>query len=106
MRWGVKTPLYKLRKSFEEALDRYVPSLGWQTQYSRVSFSTQRYSEVIRATQQQGKLLGLGLGSVGVMAMAAVGVLVWKAPGPLVQRVLRGLSGAWVRISKNTVYSV
>lgn len=106
MRWGVKTPLYKLRKSFEEALDRYVPSLGWQTQYSRVSFSIQRYSEVIRANRQQGKLLGLGLGSVGVMAMAAVGVLVWKAPGPLVQRVLRGLSGAWMKVSQNTAYSV
>lgn len=106
MRWGVRTPLYKLRKSFEEALDRYVPSLGWQTQYSRVSFSTQRYSEVIRANRQQGKLLGLGLGSVGVMAMAAVGVLAWKAPGPLVQRVLRGLSGAWMRISQNAAYSV
>ncbi|OOF96110.1 hypothetical protein ASPCADRAFT_207476 [Aspergillus carbonarius ITEM 5010] len=80
MRWGVKSPLYKLRKSVEETLDRYVPSLGWQTQYARVSFSNQRYSEVIQAVSRQGRLLGLGFGSALVSGLAAVGILMWKCP--------------------------
>ncbi|GKZ17593.1 kynurenine 3-monooxygenase, mitochondrial precursor [Aspergillus brasiliensis] len=76
MRWGVKSPVYKLRKTVEETLDRYVPSLGWQTQYSRVSFSNQRYSEVIASVKRQGKLLGIaGLGSILVSAMIGAGVL-------------------------------
>jgi len=57
MRWGVKSPLYRLRKSVEETLDRHLPSLGWRTQYARVSFSNQRYSEVVRAVARQGELL-------------------------------------------------
>ncbi|EAU35501.1 conserved hypothetical protein [Aspergillus terreus NIH2624] len=80
MRWGVKLPLYKLRKSIEETLDRYVPSLGWQTQYARVSFSNQRYSEVIKAVRRQGRLLGFGFISAIVSGVAVVGILAWKRP--------------------------
>ncbi|PLN83333.1 kynurenine 3-monooxygenase [Aspergillus taichungensis] len=78
MRWGVKLPLYKLRKSVEESLDRYVPQLGWKTQYSRVSFSNQRYSDVIRAARHQGMVLGLGLGSLVISGVAVAGVLMWR----------------------------
>lgn len=80
MRWGVKSPLYRLRKSVEETLDRYLPSLGWRTQYARVSFSNQRYSEVVRAVARQGELLGIGLSVVGIATVGAVSILMWKYP--------------------------
>ncbi|KAA8647426.1 hypothetical protein EYZ11_004045 [Aspergillus tanneri] len=81
MRWGVNSPLYKLRKSIEESLDRHTPSLGWQTQYSRVSFSNQRYSDVIQAVHRQGRILSYGLITVLTSTAAVVGILAWKDPG-------------------------
>ncbi|OJJ46904.1 hypothetical protein ASPZODRAFT_131808 [Penicilliopsis zonata CBS 506.65] len=80
MRWGVKSPLYRLRKFIEETLDHYIPSLGWKTQYSRVSFSTQRYSEVIKARERQGFLLSVWMGSVLVSTASVLAVLAWKHP--------------------------
>jgi kynurenine 3-monooxygenase len=80
MRWGVKSPLYKLRKSVEETLDRHLPSLGWRTQYARVSFSNQRYSEVVRAVARQSELLGMGLSAALVAGVGAVSILMWKYP--------------------------
>ena len=59
MRSSVTSPVYKLRKFVEETLDRYLPSLGWATQYSRVSFSNQRYSEVIERAKYQKWVLTL-----------------------------------------------
>ncbi|KAL6705841.1 kynurenine 3-monooxygenase, mitochondrial precursor [Coniothyrium glycines] len=77
----VKKPLYLLRKWIEEQLYIHVPSLGWATQYSRVTFSNMRYSEVQRAAQRQTKILngvvGLGLtaviGSVFILLRAGGG---------------------------------
>lgn len=80
MRWGVKSPLYKLRKTVEETLDRHLPSLGWRTQYARVSFSNQRYSEVVRAVARQSELLGLGISAALVAGIGAVSILMWKCP--------------------------
>jgi kynurenine 3-monooxygenase len=57
MRSSVTSPLYKWRKSIEETLDKYLPSLGWATQYSRVSFSNMRYTEVIKHSQSQKRIL-------------------------------------------------
>ncbi|KAJ5090949.1 hypothetical protein N7532_009633 [Penicillium argentinense] len=88
MRWGVKSPLYKLRKSIEETIDRRLPFLGWKTQYARVSFSNQRYSEVIAAVQQQSQMLGLGLTSAIITGVGALAMLAWKHP--------RGLSPVWI----------
>lgn len=102
MSWGVKTPLYKVRKNIEETLDRYFPRFGWQTQYSRVSFSTQRYSEVIHAAKRQGELLAYGAGCVAVSALASAAVLMFRAPGPTLQRLVGEMSGLWVKLSKNT----
>ncbi|RAH64339.1 kynurenine 3-monooxygenase [Aspergillus aculeatinus CBS 121060] len=86
MRWGVKSPLYRLRKAVEESMDRYLPGLGWQTQYTRVSFSNQRYSEVVQAVRRQGRLLGLGLGAAALVAglsAVAVGLQFWRRrPAP------------------------
>lgn len=53
----VKRPLYLLRKWIEEQLYLHVPRLGWATQYSRVSFSSMRYTEVQQAAQRQAKIL-------------------------------------------------
>jgi kynurenine 3-monooxygenase len=77
MRSSVTSPMYKLRKWLEEMLSVYVPSLGWQTKYSRVSFGNERYSEVIRKSERQGKLLVMGL--VGVLASPVVvgGLVAW-----------------------------
>ncbi|KAJ5376999.1 hypothetical protein N7509_013885 [Penicillium cosmopolitanum] len=88
MRWGVKSPLYKLRKSIEETIDRRLPFLGWKTQYARISFSNQRYSEVIAAVQQQSHVLGLGLSSAIAVGTGALAVLLWKHP--------RFVSPAWL----------
>lgn len=80
MRWGVRSPLYRLRKSVEETLDRHLPSLGWRTQYARVSFSNQRYSEVVRAVARQGELLGIGMSAAVVASVGAVSILMWRYP--------------------------
>ncbi|KAJ5914668.1 Kynurenine 3-monooxygenase [Penicillium tannophilum] len=80
MRWGVKSPLYKLRKSIEETIDQRLPFLGWKTQYARVSFSNQRYSEVVAAVQRQSELLGLGLSSALVVSVGALALLLWRYP--------------------------
>ncbi|KAL1959183.1 hypothetical protein VTO42DRAFT_2688 [Malbranchea cinnamomea] len=78
MRWGVKSPVYRFRKWIEETISNYAPSLGWATQYARVSFGNQRYSEVVKATERQGKALiramGLTLGS----AVGLVGLWMWR----------------------------
>ena len=86
MRSDVRSPIYLLRKFVEERLYAYVPSLGWATQYSRVSFGNEPYGEVERRAQQQSRtlLVGLVLG-LGTFAGWA-GWLVWRwqrASGPL-----------------------
>ncbi|OQE90415.1 hypothetical protein PENNAL_c0012G09684 [Penicillium nalgiovense] len=78
MRSGVKSPLYKLRKTVEETVDRHFPFFGWKTQYARISFSNQRYSEVIKAVQHQSQVLGLGLSGALVATVGAVSILMWK----------------------------
>ena len=57
MHAGVRSPLYLLRKYVEEFLSDKVPRTGFQTQYARVSFSNQRYSEVVRSVRRQGRIL-------------------------------------------------
>ncbi|EXJ64930.1 kynurenine 3-monooxygenase [Cladophialophora yegresii CBS 114405] len=65
---SVTSPLYKWRKWIEERLDKYVPSWGWATQYSRVSFSNMRYSDVIRKSKSQKRIL-----TVLLLVIAAAG---------------------------------
>lgn len=57
MRSSVLSPAYRLRKYLEEFLSVHLPGLGWQTKYSRVSFGNERYSEVVRRSDHQGKVL-------------------------------------------------
>ncbi|KAL8714624.1 MAG: hypothetical protein Q9220_001572 [cf. Caloplaca sp. 1 TL-2023] len=77
MRAGVKSPLYRMRKWLEETVNVYLPSLGWSTQYSRVSFANQRYSDVEKAVARQGKFIAtaLGLTLAGLSGLAAFGLL-------------------------------
>lgn len=76
MRAGVQSPLYRMRKWIEESVNLYLPSLGWNTQYSRVSFENQRYSDVEKAVQKQGRILVviLGLSIMGIGGLISVGI--------------------------------
>ena len=75
MRAGVTSPLYKMRKYVEEKTSRYLPFLGFATQYSRISFGNQRYSEVEQAVKWQADVL-VGLGQ-GTALTVLVGSLIW-----------------------------
>lgn len=79
MRSDVTSPLYRARKWFEERLDAYFPGLGWATQYARVSFTNERYSEVERKAARQGHLLAIVAAAIGVTGMGALGILSVKA---------------------------
>jgi kynurenine 3-monooxygenase len=86
MRASVVSPVYAARKWLEEKLSLWVPGLGWQTKYSRVSFGNERYSEVIRKSERQGRLLTLWLvGAVGSPVLVG-GLVAWR-------RVFGGRSG-------------
>lgn len=77
MRSGVQSPLYKIRKWMEETVNVYIPSLGWRTQYTRVSFENERYSDVEKAVQRQGRILMtiFPLGIVSVCGLGAFGLM-------------------------------
>ena len=78
MRASVISPVYKFRKWLEETLSVYVPSLGWQTKYSRVSFGNERYSEVIRKTDRQSRLLMVGLMGLASSPAIVGGIIFWN----------------------------
>lgn len=91
----VKKPLYLLRKKIEEALDLYLPSAGWATQYSRVSFSNMRYSEVHEASQRQARILNR---VVGLTLATVLGSSFWFARTGGAERAKMGIlkSICWV----------
>jgi len=70
MSHDVISPIYLFRKFIEEQLSSYLPSLGWATQYSRISFGNESYSKVEMAARQQTKVLqriiGLTSGVIGI----------------------------------------
>lgn len=91
MRASVLSSSYRLRKFLEESLSKYLPGLGWTTKYSRVSFSNERYSEVIARSEYQGKMLVRGFyGVVGVPLLVGAAVL-WFRQKRTVEAAARGL---------------
>ena len=81
MRADVKSPVYRARKWVEEKVDVWFPSLGFATQYSRVSFGNMKYSELQRLADQQGKFLGsllIGFIGITVPALSYAGWAWWR----------------------------
>lgn len=72
------SPVYAARKWLEEKLSVWVPSLGWQTRYSRVSFGNERYSEVVRKSERQGRLLTVWLGVLVGSPVLVGGLVAWR----------------------------
>ncbi|KAI3319367.1 FAD/NAD(P)-binding domain-containing protein [Xylariaceae sp. AK1471] len=77
MRASVLSRMYRVRKFLEEFLSVHVPSLGWHTQYSRVSFGNERYSEVVARSKHQGRILTRGLLAllVSPLLLGSLGVI-------------------------------
>ncbi|KAF2643238.1 FAD/NAD(P)-binding domain-containing protein [Massarina eburnea CBS 473.64] len=88
MATDVKKPLYLLRKWLEEKLDLYLPNVGWATQYSRVTFSNMRYSEVQYRAHRQASILN---GVVGLTLATLVGSGFWIARAGGLQKVKMGI---------------
>lgn len=84
----VKKPLYLLRKWIEEQLYFHLPSAGWATQYTRVTFTNMRYSEVHQAAQRQAKILN---GVVGLTLATVLGSAVWFARSGGAQQAKMGI---------------
>lgn len=102
MRASVLSPTYRLRKALEEYLSVYVPRLGWQTKYSRVSFGNERYSEVVAKSDHQGKVLMKTLKFMfwTPVILGIVGARYWRQPGkPLFDgsaiRYVKDLATTW-----------
>lgn len=88
MRAGVQSSFYKTRKWIEDRIYLYVPSLGWKTQYSRVSFENQRYSEVEKAVQRQGRIL-LGMLALSLLGLGGfAGFCILSSHGKRIMRVI------------------
>lgn len=77
MRHSVTSPLYKWRKYIEESLHKYFPSLGWATQYSRVSFSNMRYSDVVKYSKSQKHILSALFLALAASAVAGPTAALW-----------------------------
>ena len=77
----VRSPVYKIRKWLEESISLWLPCSGWRTQYTRVSFENQRYSEVARDVRRQGHVLLAGLAflpvGLGALTFAAWRLRAW-----------------------------
>jgi kynurenine 3-monooxygenase len=82
MHAGVTSPLYLLRKNIEEFLSDKLPSTGFATQYSRVSFSNQRYSEVVKVVAQQKRVLVQSmLGAFSIPVAGGIAYILWRMSG-------------------------
>ncbi|OJJ97479.1 hypothetical protein ASPACDRAFT_1904258 [Aspergillus aculeatus ATCC 16872] len=73
---GVRSPFYRLRKAIEEALCKYLPALGWATQYARVSFTNEPYSQIVKSSHHQKRILLAGCLLVVVVYLAWVSFFV------------------------------
>lgn len=77
MRALVVSPVYRLRKLLEETLSKYIPSLGWQTKYSRVSFGNERYSKIVKQSERQSKILIRTFAALVVSPLVLTAAVAW-----------------------------
>jgi kynurenine 3-monooxygenase len=91
MRSSVVSRVYMTRKWLEEKINVWIPSLGWQTKYSRVSFGNERYSDVVKRSERQGKILLMGLaGIAGPLVVGTLGLLYrWRIATQLTRGILK-----------------
>ncbi|KAK4574354.1 kynurenine 3-monooxygenase, mitochondrial precursor [Recurvomyces mirabilis] len=78
MRAGVRSRYHLLHKALEEFIARYAPFTGFVTQYSRVSFSNQRYSKIVSAMALQRKRLARAITAMFGPLVILLAWLVWK----------------------------
>lgn len=78
MRSGVTSPSYKFRKYVEEKISIYLPASGFITQYTRISFSNERYSHVRKSVQRQSRILLATSGCTFLMLGVLVGSSIWR----------------------------
>ena len=72
----VSSTLYKARKWIEETVSIWMPWTGWRTQYTRMAFENQRYSDVVREVKRQRSMLGAAMAIVvtGVVGLGFAGL--------------------------------
>lgn len=96
MRASVLSPTYRLRKFLEERISVYLPSLGWRTKYSRVSFGNERFTDVVMKSERQGRILVRGMVALLCSPIVAAGLVYWtgrKCNWPSASGILTGLFG-------------
>jgi len=78
MSLDVTSPIYLLRKFVEERLNAYLPGLGWATQYSRISFGNERYSEVEKAAKKQRAIMLAMIGLIAGTLGSCTAWCIWR----------------------------
>ena len=93
---AVTSPLYRARKYVEETINKHFPFVGWSTQYTRVSFGNDRYSEVEKQAERQGRLLLEAAGLLGLGMVGVLGFSLWTWRNPRIN--VRGTGGlfSWI----------
>jgi kynurenine 3-monooxygenase len=95
MRASVLSPRYRLRKFLEEKMSVYLPGLGWQTKYSRISFGNERYSEVVARSDYQGKILVRWLAVLVSSPAVAAALVLYLNRRKIYSNVSLGVRGFW-----------
>jgi kynurenine 3-monooxygenase len=78
MRDKVASPVFRLGKRIEHALERALPG-RYVSRYELVSFSTTPYAEVRRRVHRQHQLLGAAVAGTATVLLGALGAGVWKS---------------------------
>lgn len=95
MRASVLSRTYRLRKWLEESMSVYFPDMGWQTKYSRVSFSNEPYAAVVAKSDRQGQVLVSAFEALVCSPFLAAAVLLWWKRPPVIVGAVRGAL-AWL----------
>ncbi|KAI8230588.1 Kynurenine 3-monooxygenase [Colletotrichum sp. SAR 10_86] len=100
MRASVLSPRYRLRKWLEETMSVYLPGLGWQTKYSRVSFGNERYSEVVAKSDHQGHVLMKSFEALVCSPFVVGAVYLWWKRPQCVMGVVQGVLKSLLRATE------